>query len=202
MAVRVNPFVRKVTNKGQMDATVTSASKKVIVEMTTRTANVARQIAPRGTSKSLSPTRQKSGTLRTSHQVIPPVKINSRLWRGRLRNNAPYAIYVHNGTRGPINLGGYDLGANTMFSNSGGAYWEHSSGPYAGGTWYAKQVSGQVGNPWMVRAYNRARQLSQFIDRLQPMTTPTRVIKSSRGTRSNQINRSLAPRRVNSRRRR
>ena len=82
----------------------------------------------------------RSGRLRASHYPVPIMTPEGRRgWRYTIRNDAPYATYVHEGTTGPILPSGAFL-----------------SVPIYRGSMYprfrAKSVSGQMANPWMMRA--------------------------------------------------
>lgn len=79
----------------------------------------------------------RSGRLRASHYPVPIMTPEGRRgWRYTIRNDAPYARFVHEGTTGPI----YPTG-------------EFLSVPVFRGSVYprfrARSVSGQIGKPWM-----------------------------------------------------
>lgn len=147
---------------------VTGSSLRLVNSLTETTVNVARQIAPRGNS--VSGRGRRSRTLRESHEIDRASFISGNRVRGRVINTAPYARFVHDGTRGPITpRGGGWLGPWTTFS-----------GPHTG-VWFSKAVAGQAANPWLVRAYNRARQIHGQLDNVRPMSPPAGIITSSTG---------------------
>lgn len=82
----------------------------------------------------------RSGTLKASHYPVPIMTPEGRRgWRYTIRNDAPYATYVHEGTTGPIM-----------------AYGDYLSVPIFRGSAFprfkARYVAGQTANPWMMRA--------------------------------------------------
>lgn len=155
-------------NNSAYRLTVTGSTERTVDRLTTTTANVARQIAPRGTSMRRGG-RDSANRLQTSH-VVDRASTSGGITRGRIINTAPHAIFVHNGTRGPITpRGGAWLGPWTTFAG------RHV------GVWMSRAVAGQAANPWLVDAYNRARQLHGQLANVRPMTPPSRSITTSTG---------------------
>lgn len=80
----------------------------------------------------------RSGYLSRMHRHSTARRSTYRV-RGRVANNADYALFPHEGTNGPIK------------SNRGKMLGRMAPGP-KGAVPFAKQVSGQAANPWLVRA--------------------------------------------------
>ncbi len=84
----------------------------------------------------------RTNALRAAHYPVPILTPNGRRgWRYTIRNDAPYAEYVHRGTTGPIMANGNYL-----------------SVPITRGTSYprflARSVAGQTANPWIDKAWD------------------------------------------------
>lgn len=154
MAVRARVRIQRNVNDYRI--VVSGSSKRTVDRLTVTTANVGRQIAPRGHTDQSH--REGYIPLRRGHRTDRAVKAGPNLYRGRVRVVSPHGIYVHQGTSGPIRA-----------SSREWMKWTNVSGPYKG-TWMAKEVSGQAANPWLIRAYNRARQLRGELKRVKPMT--------------------------------
>lgn len=127
-----------------------------------RTEDAARQTAPKG----------HSGNLARSHFTRGPRRTRFGVYSAQVVNSQPYATYVHNGT-------GEHAGRSRITAKAGGRLkWTNPSGPYAG-TWSAAYVRGQAAQPWLVEAYNLARQLVPGLESRAPMAIPRRVTISS-----------------------
>ena len=91
----------------------------------------------------------RTNNLRRSHNLaLTPVGKNR--CRYSVGNYADYAVYVHEGTTGPIVARGWDDGgASFMFIRP----FPHSRFPTGA---RARSVSGQTANPWITRAGSMA----------------------------------------------
>lgn len=134
----------------------TSAPARLLARLAKATEVVARTEAPK-----------RSGTLRARHRTSGVERGGAtRSGSGKslsvlVINDAPHAMYVHNGTG--TWAGGSRIRGNPYM------FWFNPSAPYQG-FWRATSIAGQKANPWLVRAYNQARVSFPELDHLTPMT--------------------------------
>lgn len=104
---------------------------------------------------------ERTGTLRDSHFINRARPTGRGTITASVGNNADYALYVHQGTTGPIVPDGEALA------------WD-GWGPWAGTRWFApKGVAGQRAQPWLVAAYNRVARHDTRTTKFNELRGPT-----------------------------